>query len=148
MLYIGNILKTEPSGFDEVWVICRSVGELSDMFAIYKNIVHIPELAPSGALFKWYRGLVHLGEWDKKHFDEYYVPEFLKDMQNNIDAQKLLKKLVDLSFEKEVVLACFCPEEKEQICHRSIVAGILLNMGANVSCDQEYGRYHLNMSWS
>lgn len=145
MIYIGNILKTELSRFDEIWVICRSVGELRAMFNTHKNVLHIPELAPSEKLFKYYRELVHWGKWDKKHFDAYYVPEFLNDLQNNVDARKLLQNLVSFSKEKDVLLACFCPEEKEQICHRSIIAGILLNMGANVVCAQEYCMYRLKM---
>ena len=87
--------------------------------------------------------LVQLDKWDKDHFDQYYVPEFIKNIQSNTEAQNLLKELVGLSFEKKVMLACFCPEEKEQICHRSIVAGLLLNLGAEVECREDYSKYHL-----
>lgn len=61
IIYIGNILKTEPSRSDEIWVICRSVGELRAMFNTHKNVLYIPELAPSEELFKYYRELVHWG---------------------------------------------------------------------------------------
>lgn len=35
MIYLGNVWSIEPSEYDEVWVICRSVGELNDMFNTY-----------------------------------------------------------------------------------------------------------------
>lgn len=65
MIYLGNVWTIEAGEYDEVWVICRSVQELNDMFSTHKNVIHVPELAPSDRLFKHYRSLVHAGEWDK-----------------------------------------------------------------------------------
>lgn len=143
MIYLGNVWNADPNGFDEVWVICRSVGELDELFKTYKNVIHVPGLAPSEKLFRHYRDLVHVGEWDKKHFDECYVPAFLQDIRNSTNATPLLQALVRLSGEKKILLACFCPEELEYMCHRSIVAGILINMGAKVVCADEYSKYRL-----
>ena len=47
----------------------------------------------------------------------------------------------DQSREKEIALACFC--EAEQMCHRSIVGGILMNLGATIACAEEYRKYTL-----
>lgn len=143
MIYLGNVWTTVPGEYDEVWVICRSVQELSGMFNTHKNVIHVPELAPSDRLFKHYRSLVHAGEWDKKHFEECYVPEFMENLQNSNHAHLLLQSLVSLSYEKKILLSCFCAEELEHMCHRSIVAGILINMGAKVVCSDEYAKYRL-----
>ena len=35
-------------------------------------------------------------------------------------------------------------DDDEQICHRSIVAGLLLNMGASIECSETYRVYRLN----
>lgn len=144
MIFLGSVWNVEPDEYDEVWVICRSVGELSGMFSTHKNVIHVPELAPSEKLFKHYRSLVHAGEWDKKHFDDCYVSEFLEDLQNSTNAHLLLQSLVSLSYGKRILLACFCTEELEYMCHRSIVAGILINMGAKVACSDKYSRYQLH----
>lgn len=100
MTYFGNVCGVDPDGFDEVWVICRSVGELDEMFNTYENVIHVPELAPPEKLFRNYRDLVHAGEWDKKHFDECCVPEFLKDIRNCTNAPSLIQALVCPSGEK------------------------------------------------
>lgn len=50
MIYLGNVWTTVPGEYDEVWVICRSVQELSGMFNTHKNVIHVPELAPSDRL--------------------------------------------------------------------------------------------------
>ena len=69
MIYLGHVWNADPNEFDEIWVICRSVGELNELFKTYKNVIHVPGLAPSEKLFRHYRDLVHVGEWNKKHFD-------------------------------------------------------------------------------
>ena len=46
MISIGNIFKTNPAEFDEVWVICFAVDELRSLFEDFYNVFHVPELAP------------------------------------------------------------------------------------------------------
>lgn len=111
MIFLGNVWNVDPGEFDEVWVICRSVGELRQVFNTYKNVL--------------------------------YVPEFLKDIRNSTNAPPLLLSLVRLSNEKKILLACFCSDELEHMCHRLIVAGIMINMGAKVVCADEYAKYRL-----
>lgn len=55
MISIGNIFKTNPAEFDEVWVICFAVDELRSLFEDFDNVFHVPELAPKESLFKEYR---------------------------------------------------------------------------------------------
>lgn len=54
MISIGNIFKTNPAEFDEVWVICFAVDELRSLFEDFDNVFHVPELAPKESLFKEY----------------------------------------------------------------------------------------------
>ena len=126
MISIGNIFKTNPAEFDEVWVICFAVDEVRSLFVVFDNVFHVPELAPKEDLFKEYRSMVHSDQWNKQAFEDCYVPRFLSN-------------------EKNICLVCFCPDDEEQICHRSIVAGILLNMGASVECSDGYRVYHLDV---
>lgn len=140
MIYIGNIGQLNPVDFDEVWVICRSVKEIRDIFSKFQNVIHIPELAPSEELFKQYREYFHHGQWNKQVFDNVYVPRFLHDIQSDRGAINILRRLVDISSEKDIMIACFC--EDEAICHRSIIAGILSNMKANIDCDIRYGEIY------
>ena len=144
MISIGNIFKTDPAEFDEVWVICFAVDELENLFSTFYNVRHVPELAPRQGLFKEYRRLVHSGQWDKIAFDEIYVSRFLNDIQTSEDSLESLRELVSVSNEKNIRLVCFCEDDEEQLCHRSIVAGLLLNMGASIECDEAYSIYRLD----
>lgn len=143
MISIGNIFKTNPAEFDEVWVICFAVDELRSLFEDFDNVLHVPELAPKASLFKEYRSMVHSGQWNEQAFEESYVPRFLKDIQTSETAMKQLRALVAVSGDKNIRLACFCSDDEEGICHRSIVAGLLLNMGACVECNEAYRVYRL-----
>lgn len=122
MISIGNIFKTNPAEFDEVWVICFAVDELRSLFEDFDNVLHVPELAPKESLFKEYRSMVHSGHWNEQAFEECYVPRFLKDIQTSEAAMKQLRALVAIGGDKNIRLACFCPDDEEGICHRSIVA--------------------------
>lgn len=143
MISIGNIFKTNPAEFDEVWVICFAVDELRSLFEDFDNVFHVPELAPKESLFKEYRSMVHSGQWNEQSFKRCYVQKFLNDIQSSEAAMKQLRALVAVSEDKNIRLACFCTDDEEGICHRSIVAGLLLNMGACVECSEDYRIYRL-----
>ena len=145
MISMGNIFKTNPAEFDEVWVICFAVDEVRSLFVVFDNVFHVPELAPKEDLFKEYRSMVHSGQWNKQAFEDCYVPRFLNDIQGCDTSMNQIRKLVAVGNEKNICLVCFCPDDEEQICHRSIVAGILLNMGASVECSDGYRIYHLDV---
>ena len=44
MIYIGNIWTIKLDEDDEIWVICRSIGELSDMFSTHRSTIYVSEL--------------------------------------------------------------------------------------------------------
>ena len=51
MICIGNVLKTNPAEFDEVWVICFAFDEVRSLFEVFDNVFCVPELAPKEDLF-------------------------------------------------------------------------------------------------
>ena len=38
MICIGNVLKTNPAEFDEVWVICFAFDEVRSLFEVFDNV--------------------------------------------------------------------------------------------------------------
>ena len=97
------------------------------------------ELSPSKEVFKAYRKAFHLGIFDEEYFQTVYVPHFLDDLVKNQSALEKLGWLCEKSREKNIILGCYC--EEEALCHRSIIAGILLGMGAKIETKAEYIKY-------
>lgn len=137
MIRVGKIAdmnnKISSTAICENWMIVRS----PDILLPYAK--HEPQLAPSAELFKEYRKVFHTGTFDSEYFDHIYVPRFLKEMAYNQEAQKLLMTLCEESRKKDYFLGCYC--ENEKLCHRSLIAGILLGMGALIHTDPDYIKY-------
>ena len=137
MLSLGNV-RDDVSKFDEVWVIVRSPGSIR----FTGNKKHIPLLSPNKNLFYEYKRLKDRKMWNSATFTSRYVPAFLEQMKG-AEEQALLKELVTLSRSKNIMLCCFCADEA--MCHRSIVAGILQNMGAIFTPETpDYRKYKIN----
>lgn len=131
MVTICQMSKVNYAAYDEVWAIVRSLK--------YANprIRHVPELSPSWGLFKKYMKLRDEGKWNKDTFLREYVPQFLKEMRGK-EQQNLLNELFNT--EKHICLVCFCPEE--ELCHRSIIGGMLQGAGLKVKgLSQDYDYY-------
>ena len=135
MIKVGNVSELNEYLYDENWLIVRKPDE-NPAF-----VKHEPLLSPSPALFRKYREAYHAGLFNQEFFDQVYVPQFLKELAENAEAMTLLKSLVKESTSKDILLACYC--ENESMCHRSIIAGVLLGMGAKIDTDYEYGKYYL-----
>jgi uncharacterized protein YeaO (DUF488 family) len=83
---------------------------------------HIPELAPSGKLWKDYVKL-KLITWEE------YERRFKEEMAGSVKAQELMKQLAReyaSSNTKHVTLLCFCPDER--YCHRHLVKEMILSI--------------------
>lgn len=123
-ILIGSIGTIKNYSYDECWVIVRSL----------KNPIngtqHHPELSPSIPLFYGYLSWRKQGKWNKTTFETQYAPRFLEQLSQDKEARNSLNKLFVESKTKNILLVCFCPDE--QLCHRSIIAGILYNVGVNV----------------
>ena len=134
MLRTGNIYTTNTEGFDEVWWIVRK----PDIIPVIEK--YVPELSPSPELFAEYRSLARIEAFDEEYFLTRYVPQFIKDLSKNEEALALLQQLCEKSRSKDILLCCYC--DKEWVCHRSIIAGILLGMGAEIETEKSYLKYY------
>lgn len=136
MIYIGNIHDIDilHRDWDKKYAIVRS----------YKNQTCIFEqkaiLSPSTELFFTYRKLIKYCKWNKDSVDKYYVPKFLQQMQGR-EEKDALNQLYVMSKTQNILLVCFC--ENEDLCHRSIIAGLLSGAGAEVqtSSGHNYDKY-------
>ena len=132
MIYIGKVADMSDS-FDENLMIVRSPDEIPPFAK------HIPLLSPSPELFACYKNALKQGLFIKQWFDQKYVPRFISELSENIEAMAYLEKLCEISRHKDIFLACYCAVEA--LCHRSIIAGILLGMGAQIKTDDSYIKY-------
>lgn len=134
MIYTDQIPNICISDYDEVWWIVRSPDSLP------KEEKLVQSLAPSRELFLKYREAFHAGQFGLDFFQTIYVPQFIAELSKNKEAEEDLAYLCQESSRKNIVLGCYC--ENEALCHRSIIAGILLGMGAKIQTDPEYWKYH------
>lgn len=131
MVTITQISKINYDEYDEVWAIVRSLKHPDP------HMRHVPELSPSWGLFRKYMSLRDAGNWNQDTFQEIYVPQFLEEMQGK--EQKALLNELFLS-DKHICAACFC--YKEDLCHRSIVGGMLQGAGLEVrGLSRDYSHY-------
>lgn len=134
MIRIKRIPDISTTEYDEVWWIVRSPDNPP------KEEKLVQSLAPSIELFQKYREAFHAGRFDTEFFQKKYIPRFLKDLAENQEARKDLEYLCEKSRTEDIALGCYC--ENEKLCHRSIIAGILKGMGAQIEAEQEYLMYY------
>lgn len=129
MIYTNCIKKAKASDYDEIWAIVRSMKTANPKIAF-----QVQSLSPSYALFKTYLDLRNAGNWNQKTFDEIYKPQFLLEIKNNPQAQQMLVGLCELDKRgRKICLVCFCDEYS--LCHRSLVAELLIARGCNVETE-------------
>ena len=84
----------------------------------------LPELAPSGELVSWAMAEELTGaRW--RTFERRYRREMAQP-----EAQRLLALLAALSAEPSFAVGCYCPDPSR--CHRSVLAALLRDAGAEV----------------
>lgn len=132
MIYIKNI-RQMSSEYDENWLIVRSCKTVPN------NSKQVMDLSPSTQLFYNYLNAKNAGNFNANWFAEHYVPQFIQDIKYYPNSVALLAELYELSKIKDIALYCFCPDET--LCHRSIIAGILLGSGADIECNPDYIKY-------
>jgi uncharacterized protein YeaO (DUF488 family) len=138
MIRLASVREVKQlSGF-EIWYIVRSPKNLR----FDENHKHVPELSPASQLFYSYLNAAKMGDWNAEWFAEHYVPNFLRQMKSDA-AQEKLSELVVRSQSEDIALVCFCSDES--LCHRSIVGGILYNMGAycDPAIEAAYSKYKI-----
>lgn len=139
MIHVTSIRTVNINKYDKIYAIVRSLKSKNT------GIKQLAELSPSWDLFKKYRSWVEKNEWNARTFQEKYVPQFVHELAANQDAAATLRILKGLDRDgKNIALVCFCVNE--ELCHRSIIAGILSVMGCNVKTDQNpvetYSQYY------
>ena len=128
MIKTMSIRNVTYADYDEVWAIVRSMKNPSP------KMKQIASLSPDWNLFKTYLNLKESGEWNTDSFQSIYRPQFMSQIAKNADSQKALETLKTLDAQgKNIALVCFCPDKN--LCHRSLVAQILKDMGCNVICE-------------
>ena len=137
MIFIKSLRNYgDVKDYDEVWAIVRNLKQQMP------GIRQVMDLSPSWALFGKYRELHSAHKWNENSFRTIYVPQFLYEMKNNSQTTApLLNYLWQADKDgKNIALLCFC--EDEALCHRSIVAGLLQGVGANVKAKADYSHYY------
>lgn len=136
MIRVTNIRNVKPGEYDAVYAIVRSLK--------YKSafMTQVPELSPSPELLHAYLNLKNSCRWNRESFDKIYTPQFLREMRYSQEAANRLNQMKrDSDAGKNMALVCFCPDEA--MCHRSIIAGMLQGVGAQVVTDTgaDYSAY-------
>ncbi len=86
--------------------------------------VWLPELAPSAAVVSW----AHAAEWTPARWRK-YVRTYLSEMREP-QARHLIATLAALSRQADFSIGCYC--EDASWCHRSLLAHLLADAGAEV----------------
>lgn len=149
-IIIGN-MKSLNMHYDELWFIMRSMDwfvyeKIGSRFKQYDktkikqanyrllmqpNVKVIDELSPSRELFQFYMSCKNKGTWNGNTFIHKYVPRFIHEIYSEQDSKDRLNELWSLDKQgKTILLVCSCQEEN--MCHRSIIAGLLHGVGCNV----------------
>lgn len=133
MISIKRISEVRRGEYDDVFAIVRSMKSQSDF------IKQEALLAPSANLFYKYLDLKKAGEWNQNSFNNIYVPIFLRELKGNKHAIDKLNEIYRLGRDKNIALCCFCTDQ--DLCHRSIVAGLLQGAGSRVNIQGDYTKY-------
>ena len=134
MIYIKRIEYICIAAYDEAWWIVRSPDSPP------KEEKLVQSLAPSRELFLKYRKAFYAGQFGPEFFQKEYVPQFIAELSKNEEAKAEMEYLCKEGSRRSIVLGCYC--ENEILCHRSIIAGILLGMDADIQADPEYRKYY------
>ena len=132
MIYFRNINDIEDYSGKEIWLIMRSVTGNLEKIAKLPNVHVVPELAPSEKLYTdfllWKKKL----DWGQEKFDNEYTPRFIYQLSTDKKAQL---KLLELCKRKDnsIYLCCAC--EREQMCHRIIIARLLDQWGIPIDVE-------------
>lgn len=134
MITVTNIRNMHPTRYHYAFAIVRSLKKR------IPYVTQLQALSPSPQIFYKYLRLQKEGKWNQATFDDWYTKAFLHQLSQNTVAQDTLRHILRLDKEGEnIVLACFCSDAN--MCHRTIIASILAENGADVRADGVLKRY-------
>lgn len=125
MIQISNFKDADVNRYD----YCINI-MLSKNFT-KPGMLHFQQLAPRPELFKLYQKLKAAGEWSTTTFNDLYVPIFLERLCSE-ESRERLNWLYWMSTRNGASIQLCCSCYDEDICHRSIVGGVLEGVGATV----------------
>lgn len=125
MIQISNVRDADVNRYD----YCVNI-MLSKNFT-KPGMLHFPELAPRPELFKLYQTLKAAGKWDRTSFNELYVPVFIERLCSK-DSRSKLNWCYYMSERRGASIQLCCSCSIEDMCHRSVVGGVLEGVGASV----------------
>lgn len=93
----------------------------------FDNWIHTPSLAPSKELVTYTKRKAR-GEWFKN-----YTINLLSEWSNSTEFIQSFNQILEwISEGKTIALACYCNHKKRQVCHLSILADLLKDLGFEV----------------
>lgn len=123
--------------YDDIWVVM--LYSPKDRPA---NFHHVRALAPSKELYQNFRVMKDMGEWNLKNFQELYVPRYMAEITTNDYSKSQLELLIQLACEgRNIALVCTCYHE--DLCHRSVLGGIMQATCPTIEvvCEGDYSHY-------
>lgn len=127
IINLREISETLQDGYT-VLVITRYPGKFKDYIDKTNGVYHCPDLAPSPELMSLVQAAKKGGYWNQEYFNREYRDRFLKEIAESQNAKNVLNKIYLQAMNgRNIALACFCGNE--EMCHRSIVAGLLQGYG-------------------
>ena len=142
-IYTMNVRDTDKAiqhGWHVV-LIARSPGQLRRLIDDGR-LIHEPDLAPSPKLLAKVNELKRNGAWNRAIFDEEFSWDFLQESLGKEFRDALNRLFVRVVRENQnVALTCFCKED--ELCHRSIVMGLLQAIGVPYAGHKNFSPYWL-----
>lgn len=136
-------LQGRESEYDECWLVTlyppRSGFDRS-------KYIHVPALAPSDELFRFYRKAKANGLWDESAFNDVFAPTYMGRLSSNGRCQDCLQRLVLKARRgSNIALVCFC--QREHLCHRALIGGFIQCVAPDieVKAKADYRRYVPNI---
>ncbi len=123
--------------YNSVWVVMREPPENMPV-----RFRHVPALAPTPELLLWFQQHKECIYRNPEMFEEDYAPRYIREL---LDSQAALNELLLLLSSvrkgKRIALVCTCYHE--ELCHRSILAGILQGVASDieVKASRDYIKY-------
>ena len=134
---IVNVRDMEHIQADVKFAIMRSYKYKVD------GVINMPDLSPSSTLFDKYLRWVREGNWNRQTFLSQYLPEFMRDTLCAAAGREALVRILHMDqIGLRVALGCSCSDE--ELCHRSIVAGVLFGHGCSLitQAGRSYSYYY------
>lgn len=123
--------------YNSVWVVMREPPE-----GMPVRFLHVPVLAPTPELLLWFQQHKECIYRNPEMFEEDYAPRYIREL---LDSQAALNELLLLLSSvrkgKRIALVCTCYHE--ELCHRSILAGILQGVAPDIEmkASRDYIKY-------